>query len=100
MRMDPNIEARLAELARRLGLAGPDAPERVLQMALEALEDKMPPQHGKMTPAETKAELQALEKLSATGRRWREENPREYDESNPPSAAWQEELYDGSQLPK
>ena len=100
MRMYPNIEARLAELARRLGLAGPDAPERVLQMALEALEDKTPPQPGKMTPAETKAELQALEKLSAAGRRWREENPGEYDEDNSPSAAWQEELYDGSRLPK
>ena len=100
MRMDPNIEARLAELARRLGLAGPDAPERVLQMALKALEDKTRPQHGKVTPAETTAELLALEKLSAAGRDWREENPGGCDESNPPSAAWQEELYDGSELPK
>ena len=91
---------RLAELAVRLGLAGPDAPERVLQMALEALEDKTLPQPGKMTAAETKAELQALEKLSATGRHWREENPGEYDENNPPSTGWQEELYDGSGLPK
>ena len=53
-----------------------------------------------MTPAEIEAELLALEKLSAAGRQWREENPGEYDENNPPSAAWQEELYDGSGLPK
>lgn len=98
--LNTKTEARIADLARRLGISGPDAPARVLQMALEALEDKTRPKHGEMTPAETTAELLLLEKLSAAGRQWREENPCEYDENYPPSAAWQEELYDGSGLPK
>ena len=97
---DSNTEARIVALATRLGLSGTDAPERVLQMALDALEANEPPHHRNMTPAEIEAELLALEKSSAAGRRWREENPGEYDENNPPSAAWQEELYDGSGLPK
>ena len=98
--IDSNTEARIVALATRLGLSGTDAPERVLQMALDALEAHAPPHHRKMPPAEIEAELLALEKLSAAGRRWREENPGEYDEENPPSASWQEELYDGSGLPK
>ena len=38
--------------------------------------------------------------LSAAGRRWRDEHPDQYDEYNPPSKAWQEELYDERGLPK
>ena len=97
---DPSIEARITNLARRLGFAGSDASERVMRMALDALENKTLPQPGKMTPSEMKAELQMLRELSAVGRRWREENPANYDESYPPSMAWQEELYDEDGLPK
>ena len=95
--LKPEIAARLTDLARRLGYAGPDAPERALQMALDDLEAKTLSPRRKMTPEEIAAEYRAL---SAAGRRWREEHPDEYDEDNPPSKAWQEELYDEQGLPK
>ena len=95
--IEPVTAARIAVLAARLGFDGPDAGDRVLQLALDDLESKAPPPRGKMTPAEIAAEYQAL---SAAGRRWREENPDQYDENNPPSIAWQEELYDEHGLPK
>lgn len=97
--VDPETEARIVDLARRLGFFGPDLTERVLEMALDALEAKTQSQAGKVTAAETATELQELEKLSAVGRRWREENTDQYDENNPPSIAWQEELYDENGLP-
>ena len=50
-----------------------------------------------MTPEEIEAEYMTL---SAAGRRWREEHPDEYDESYPPSLAWQDELYDEQGVPK
>ena len=94
--LKPETVARLTDLARRLGFAGPDAPERVLQMALDDLDAKAAPPRRKMTPEEIAAEYKAL---SAAGRHWREEHPDEYDEDNPPSKAWQEELYDEQGLP-
>lgn len=50
-----------------------------------------------MTPEEIAEEYRIL---SVAGRRWREEHPDEYDEDNPQSKAWQEELYDEQGLPK
>ena len=50
-----------------------------------------------MTPEEIAAEYRVL---SEAGRRWREEHPNEYDENNPPSKVWQEELYDEQGLPR
>ena len=50
-----------------------------------------------MTPEEIAEEY---ELLSAAGRRWRAENPDKYDENNPPSKVWQDELYDDQGLPK
>jgi hypothetical protein len=35
----PDITARIATLAQRLGFAGPDAVEQVLEMALDYLDD-------------------------------------------------------------
>jgi hypothetical protein len=35
----PDLETRIAKLARRLGFDGPDAAEKVLDMALEYLAD-------------------------------------------------------------
>ena len=39
-----------------------------------------------------------LAPIVESGKRWREENA--YDDANPPSQAWQEELYDERGLPK
>ena len=95
--LKPELEARIADLAERLGFAGPDAAERVLAVALDDLDAKTPTPRHKMMPNEIEAEYMAL---SAAGRRWREEHPDEYDESYPPSLAWQDELYDERGLPK
>ena len=95
--LKPETAARIADLAQRLGFAGPDGPEQVLKMALDDLEAKAPLPRRKMTAAEIAEEYKVL---SAAGRRWREEHPDEYDETNPPSKVWQEELYDENGLPK
>ncbi len=96
-KLKPEMVTRIDDLAERLGFTGPDAAEWVLKKALDDLDAKTPlPQH-KMTPAEIAAEYRIL---SAAGRRWREEHPDEYDENNPPSKVWQEELYDERGLPK
>ena len=98
--LDPKTEARIADLSQRLGLRGQDAPQLVLRMALDQLDAKTPRRRRKPTPAEIAATLRELERISAVGRRWREEHPDEYDESNPPSKAWQDELYDENGLPR
>lgn len=98
--IDPTTETRIADLARRLGIAGPDAVERVLGMALDQIEVGTSRQARKMTPCEITAELRELERLSEAGRRWRENNPAAYGEYNPPSLAWQDQLYNGSGLPQ
>ena len=97
MMLKPETEARIADLAKRLGFAGQNATDQVLKMALDALDAKTPPARRKMTAEEMEAEYRFL---SAAGRRWREEHPDEYDEKNPPSKVWQEELYDERGLPK
>ena len=38
--LKPEMEARIADLATRLGFAGPDAAERVLKAALDDLDAK------------------------------------------------------------
>lgn len=95
--LKPQTEARIADLAKRLGFAGQNATDQVLKMALDDLDAKTPPARRKMTPEEMEAEYRFL---SATGRRWREQHPDEYDENNPPSKVWQEELYDERGIPK
>ena len=98
--LDPNIEARIADLAGRLGFAGPGAQEQVLKIALDDLDVKTPPARPMMTPEQIAHERKVLEQLRAAGRQWREQHPGQYDENNPPSIAWQEELYDEDGLPK
>ena len=98
--LNPDIEARIADLAKRLGYAGPQAQEQILKIALDDLDAKTPPARPKMTPEAKQKELDKLNQLSATGRRWREQNPEQYDENYPPSIAWQDELYDEHGLPK
>ena len=95
--LKPETEARISDLARRLGFAGPNDQERVIEMALDSLDAKTPRQCHQMSPEEVAAEYRVL---SAAGRRWREENPGEYDENNPPSKTWQDELYDERGLPE
>ncbi len=95
--LKPETEARIAALAERLGFAGPEAAERVLTMALDDLDAKTPMPVTRMIADEIVEDYRAL---SAAGRRWREEHPDQYDENNPPSKAWQEELYDERGLPK
>ena len=93
--LKPDMEERIAELAKRLDFAGPDAAERVLKMALDDLDAKAPKPRRKMTPEEVRS---MLAPIVESGKRWREENP--YDDANPPSRVWQEELYDEHGLPK
>ena len=97
MMLKQETEARIADLAKRLGFAGQNATDQVLKMALDDLDAKTPSARRKMTPEELEAEYRFL---SAAGRRWREEHPDEYDENNPPSKVWQEELYDDRGLPR
>ena len=68
----------------------------MLKLALDDLEAK-PPQRRKFTPEGVHA---MLAPIVESGKRWREENPYAYDDANPPSQAWQEELYDERGLPK
>ena len=98
--LSPDIEARLDDLAKRIGYFGPNAREQILKIALDGLDAKTPPPTPKMTPEEKKKALEKLEELGAAGKRWREEHPDEYDENYPPSLAWQDELYDEFGLPK
>ncbi len=95
--LKPETEAFIVDLARRLGIAGPDAVERVLKAALDDLDAKTPMPRRRMTDEESDQEYRTL---SAAGRRWREEHSDQYDEDNPPSKAWQEELYNEQGLPK
>ncbi len=98
--LSPETEARLDDLAKRIGYFGPNARDQILKIALDGLDAKTPPPTPKMTPEEKKKALEKLEELGAAGRRWREEHPDEYDENYPPSLAWQDELYDEFGLPK
>ena len=94
--LDPDTEARFTALGRRLGWQGPEACQKALTAALEMLESHYPPRP-KMTPEEIGRDLESFREA---GRKWREEHPDEYDENNPPSKAWQEELYDENGLPR
>lgn len=98
--LDPKTEARIADLAGRLGFQGPDATRQVLLMAIADLDARTPLRKGPPSPEERAAIRKDLERFLAFGRRWREEHPDQYDENNPPSKAWQEELYDENGLPR
>ena len=93
--LKPEMEARIAELAERLGYAGPEATEKVLQQALDDLDAKTPKHRRKMTPEEKEAEIAYWSEI---GRRNRALHP--FDDENPPSKVWQDELYDEHGLPK
>ena len=93
--LKPEMEAQLEALAERLALTAPDAHERVLKMALDDLDAKVPSLRRKMTPEEIAEEKAHWLEV---GRQLRSKYP--YDDDHPPSKVWQEELYDEQGLPK
>ena len=93
--LKPEMEARIADLAKRLGLAGPEAAERVLTKALDDLEAQTPRSFPKLTDEEAKAEIAYWYEIA---RRNRALHP--FDDDNPTSRVWQDELYDEQGLPK
>ena len=95
MTLKPQTEARIADLAKRLGFAGQNATDQVLKMALDDLDAKTPPARRKMTPEEMEAEVAYWRKVAKRNRML---HP--FDDENPPSKVWQEELYDEQGLPK
>ena len=92
--LTPEMETRLANLAYQMGFTGSDGAERALKAAVDALEAKLP-QSSKPSPEEIAAEMTPI---VAAARRWRAGHP--FDDDNPPSKVWQEELYDDRGLPK
>lgn len=93
--LKPETAARIAALADRLGYSGPDAAEQVLKKALDELDARAPRPQRKLTPDEIAAEM---EYWAEVGRRNRALHP--FDDANPPSKVWQDELYDENGLPK
>ena len=91
----PDLETRIVNLAKRLHYHGPDAREQILHRALQALEDTLPEPRPKPTEEERAAFWAGVRERA---RQLREKYP--YDDDNPPSKAWQEELYDENGLPK
>lgn len=90
------IEEYAAEVARRLGYKGPQASNQAQLTALRSLLNVLPPPP--LTPEE-RAEADARwEAILERGRKLREKYP--YDDDNPPSKVWQEELYGENGLPK
>jgi hypothetical protein len=93
--LKPEMEAQIEALAERLALTDSNAHERVLKMALDDLDAKVPPLRLKMTPEEIAAEKAHWLEV---GHQLRAKYP--YDDEQPPSKVWQEELYDEQGLPK
>ena len=91
----PDLETRIANLAKRLHYYGPNAREQILHRALKSLEDSLPPPRPERS-AEERAAFWASIREGA--RKYRETHP--YDPANPESRVWQEELYDENGLPK
>ena len=90
------IEEYAVEVARRLGYKGPQARNQAVLTALNSLLNVLPPpQLTEEERAESKARWDAIVER---GRQYRKEHP--YDDDNPPSKVWQEELYNEKGLPK
>ena len=87
------IEEYAAEIAWRLGYDGPQARNMALLKALKSLLGNLP------TPQVSEEERAASwAAILERGRQYRKEHP--YDDYNPPSKVWQEELYGENGLPK
>ena len=90
----PEMELRVARIAKQLGLTGPEAGHLALLAAVHHLESALQPKP-EYTPEERWAMIQPVVE---SARQWRAENP--YDPAHPPSIVWQEELYDELGLPR
>ena len=92
--LTPEIQARIADLAARLGFAGPDAAERVIVAALDYLDESTGRWERWYTRAEidTMVERDRVAYLKQKG--YPENDPR------PLSQLLQDELYDEFGLPK
>ena len=90
------IEEYAMEVARRLGYKGLEARNQAVLKALQTLIDVLPPPT--LTPEERAKSDATWEAILERGRQYRKEHP--YDDDNPPSKVWQEELYDEMGLPK
>ena len=93
-KLTPDLEARIADLAARLGFAGPDAAERVIVAALDYLDESTDKWERWYTRAEidTMVERDRVAYLKQKG--YPETDPR------PLSQLLQDELYDEFGLPK
>ena len=90
------IEEYAVEVARRLGYKGPQARNQAVLQALQTLINVLP--QSPLTPEERAESKAWWDTMLERGRQYRKEHP--YDDDNPPSKVWQEELYDEHGLPK
>lgn len=90
--LKPDMEARIADLAERLGFAGPDAAERVIVAALDYLDQST----GKWK------RWYSAEEVDDINRRYLQDMKRQGygDGVRPLSLSLQDELYDEYGLPK
>ena len=92
--LTPEMEARIADLAERMGYAGPDATERVIVAALDYLERSA----GKWERWYTRAEIDTMVERDRVAYLKRKGYPE--TDPRPLSQLLQDELYDEFGLPK
>ena len=92
--LKPETEARISDLAKRLGFAGPDAAERVLAMALDYLDKST----GKWERWYTRAEIDVMVERDRVA--YLKEKGYSETDPRPLSQLLQDELYDEFGLPK
>lgn len=90
--LKPDTEARIANLAERLGIAGPDAAERVIIAALDYLDES----------TDRWERWYTAEEVEAINHRYLQDMKRQGygDGVRPLSLSLQDELYDEFGLPK
>ena len=92
--LKPEIEARIVDLAKRLGFAGPDAAERVIIAALDYLDQST----GTWERWYTRAEIDAMVERDRVA--YLKEHGYPETDPRPLSQLLQDELYDECGLPK
>ena len=92
--LTPEMEARIADLAERLGFAGPGAAERVIIAALDYLDEST----GKWERWYTRAEIDTMVERDRVA--YLKQNGYPETDPRPLSQLLQDELYDEFGLPK
>jgi len=92
--LTPETEARISDLAERLGFAGPDAAERVIIAALDYLDEST----GKWVRWYTRAEIDTMVERDRVA--YLKEKGYSETDPRPLSQLLQDELYDEFGLPK